>query len=39
MKKAVDEMAKIPDLEPRILSDLHKSQKLETFIKAPIMPI
>ncbi|CAK83095.1 unnamed protein product (macronuclear) [Paramecium tetraurelia] len=39
MKKAVDEMAKIPDLEPRILSDLHKSQKLETFIKAPMMPI
>lgn len=32
-------MAKIPDLEPRILSDLHKSQKLETFIKAPMMPI
>lgn len=32
-------MSKIPDLEPKILSDLHKSQKLETYIKAPMMPL
>jgi dynein heavy chain len=31
-------MAKVPDLEPKILADLYKSQKLETFIKAPMMP-
>lgn len=38
IKKALDEMAKVPDLEPKILADLYKSQKLETFIKAPMMP-
>lgn len=32
-------MAKIPDLEPKILAELHKQQKLETFIKAPMMPL
>lgn len=38
IKKALDEMSKVPDLEPKILADLYKSQKLETYIKAPMMP-
>ena len=36
--KGLDEIAKIPDLEPKILSDLYKSQKNETYIKAPMKP-
>jgi dynein heavy chain len=39
LKKALDEMSKIPDLEPKILADLYKSQKLETYIKSPLMPV
>lgn len=39
IKKGLDEISKIPDLEPRILADLYKSSKLETFIKVPMMPI
>jgi dynein heavy chain len=39
IKKALDEMSKVPDLEPKILADLYKSQKLETYIKAPMMPL
>lgn len=39
IKKALDEMSKVPDLEPKILADLYKSQKLETYIKAPMMPV
>ena len=38
MEKALEEMAKVPDLEPKILADLYKSQKNETFIKTPIKP-
>jgi len=38
MEKALDEMSKIPDLEPKILQDLYKSQKNETYIKAPSKP-
>jgi dynein heavy chain len=38
LKKSLDEMSKVPDLEPKILADLYKSQKLETYIKAPMMP-
>ena len=38
MEKTLDELAKIPDLEPKILSDLYKSMKNETFIKTPIKP-
>lgn len=36
--KALDEIAKIPDLEPKILSDLYKSVKNDTFIKTPQKP-
>jgi len=36
--KGLDELAKIPDLEPKILSDLHKSSKLETYVKSPSKP-
>lgn len=36
--KTLEEIAKIADLEPKILSDLYKSQKNETFIKAPMKP-
>jgi len=36
--KGLDEISKIPDLEPKILSDLYKSQKNEMFIKAPMKP-
>ena len=39
LKKTLDELSKVPDLEPKILADLYKSQKLETYIKSPIMPI
>ncbi len=31
-------MGKIPDLEPKILSDLYKAIKNEAYIKAPIKP-
>ncbi len=37
-EKALEDIAKIPDLEPKILSDLYKSQKNETFIKSPMKP-
>jgi len=36
--KTLEEVAKISDLEPKILSDLYKSQKNETFIKGPMKP-
>ena len=35
--KALEELSKIPDLEPKILSDLYKS-KLETCVKSPMKP-
>ena len=35
--KALEDIAKIPDLEPLILSDLYKSQK-NKFVKAPQKP-
>lgn len=38
MEKALDEIAKVPDLEPKILSDLYKSQKNESYIKTPLKP-
>lgn len=37
-EKPFEDLAKIPDLEPKILSDLYKAIKNEAFIKAPIKP-
>lgn len=37
-EKPFDDLGKIPDLEPKILSDLYKAIKNEAFIKAPIKP-
>jgi dynein heavy chain len=37
-EKALEEISKIPDLEPKILQDLYKSQKNETYIKTPMKP-
>jgi dynein heavy chain len=37
-EKPLEDIAKIPDLEPKILSDLHKSTKNDAFIKAPMKP-
>ena len=37
-EKPFDDLGKIPDLEPKILSDLHKGIKNEAFIKAPMKP-
>lgn len=31
-------MAKVPDLEPKILSDLYKSKSQDTPIKCPMKP-
>lgn len=39
LEKALDEAAKVPDLEPKILQDLYKSQKNESYIKTPIKPL
>lgn len=36
--KGLEELSKIPDLEPKILSDLYKSTKLDTPIKSPMKP-
>ncbi len=38
LEKGLEEIAKIPDIEPKILSDLYKSLKNETFIKTPMKP-
>lgn len=38
MEKALEEISKVPDLEPKILSDLYKSQKNESYIKTPMKP-
>jgi dynein heavy chain len=38
LEKALDEIAKVPDLEPKILQDLYKSQKNESYIKTPLKP-
>ena len=37
-EKPFEDLGKIPDLEPKILSDLYKAIKNEAFIKAPIKP-
>lgn len=37
-EKPFEDLAKIPDLEPKILSDLYKAIKNEAFIKTPIKP-
>jgi len=37
-EKGLEEVSKIPDLEPKILSDLYKSLKNETYIKTPMKP-
>lgn len=37
-EKALEEIGKIPQLEPRILSDLYKTQKLDAFLKTPMKP-
>lgn len=36
--KALEELSKIPDLEPKIASNLYKGQTLETYIKTPQKP-
>lgn len=36
--KALSELAKIPDLEPKILADLYKSKGIETPIRTPNKP-
>lgn len=38
LEKTLEEIAKIPDLEPKILQDLYKSQKNESYIKTPTKP-
>jgi dynein heavy chain len=38
LEKPFEDLAKIPDLEPKILSDLYKAIKNEAYIKAPIKP-
>ena len=38
LEKALDEISKVPDLEPKILADLYKSQKNESYIKTPVKP-
>ena len=37
-EKGLEEISKIPDLEPKILADLYKSLKNETYIKVPVKP-
>lgn len=37
-EKALEEIGKIPDLEPKILPELHASAQKEAHIKAPIKP-
>jgi dynein heavy chain len=37
-EKVVEELKKIPDLEPKILESLHKAKKTETFVITPILP-
>ena len=37
-EKALEEISKIPDLEPKIVLELHKSMKAETYIKTPMKP-
>ncbi len=38
LERPFDDLGKIPDLEPKILSDLYKAIKNEAYIKAPIKP-
>lgn len=38
-EKGLEEIAKIPDLEPKILVDLNKSLKNETYIRTPYKPL
>ena len=35
---ALEEIGKIPDLEPHLLPELHKSAQKEAYIKAPMKP-
>lgn len=35
--KTLDEITKVPDLEPKLLTDLYK-QKTDSFIKTPVKP-
>ncbi|EGR27865.1 hypothetical protein IMG5_187090 [Ichthyophthirius multifiliis] len=37
-EKTLDEISKIPDLEPKIVQELHKSAKPDTYIRTPIKP-
>lgn len=37
-EKGLEEISKIPDLEPKIVQELHKSVKAETYIKTPMKP-
>lgn len=36
--KALNELSKIPDLEPKILADLYKSKGIDTPIRTPNKP-
>ena len=38
-EKGLEEISKIPDLEPKILVDLNKSLKNETLIRTPYKPL
>lgn len=37
-EKSLEEISKIPDIEPKILSSLYKALKNETYIKTPMKP-
>jgi len=37
-EKGLEELGKIPDIEPKILSDLYKALKKEAYIRAPMLP-
>ncbi|KAL4427402.1 hypothetical protein ABPG74_009674 [Tetrahymena malaccensis] len=37
-EKGLEEISKIPDLEPKIVQELHKSMKAETYIRTPMKP-
>lgn len=37
--KAVEELQKIPDIEPKVLDTLHKAKKHETYVLTPILPM
>ena len=38
IKKVVEDLQKIPDLEPKVLDRLHKAKKNDSFVLTPILP-